>query len=392
MSIPNLPIDMTHARATTRTTATLLALGAALHLAGCASSISPRCDESAPASADRNDCDFGQFDPLPKYRLGSLPFPGPFTLYAKADPNDLGDHTYDPDPFDSSETPRGIIYTCRAGFLDLSHLRTAADLVGYIHARVDLAISRGWSCVQFRTHEPSIYTVRFDDPTDWDATNHAQRAALERELSIRIAQRLAFTAMTWHELLTWYGYRSTVIFPEHDSAFTYEDSVSHAVGVLAAGNALRSSRPFDEALTIALEQMLNELHPVSREDLDDAVDAVRGSWWDNGAPLKRDLDTPLGTIDPWLVPDLPCCAGAQPAALELPSLADVAGRDLTGFYTLTIQPNVLETAAIRDRLDLDPPPDEINPERDFPTLLADIRESLGPENTRPDAPTSQAMR
>ncbi|HSC70057.1 MAG TPA: DUF4056 domain-containing protein, partial [Candidatus Methylomirabilis sp.] len=82
----------------------------------------------------------------PRIRLGSTPFPGLLSLYAAADPRDLGMHRYEPwweRLVDPDETSWGNLYTCRAGFLDLGHLREYVDWARYIHDRAGEVLRGG---------------------------------------------------------------------------------------------------------------------------------------------------------------------------------------------------------------------------------------------------------
>src|SRR5690349_16968818 len=80
----------------------------------------------------------------PRDRLGALPFPGFFTLYSVADPARLGEHRYERTPriFRPDETERGIIYTARAGFLDIAHVRITIDEVRFCAGRVRVALEQ----------------------------------------------------------------------------------------------------------------------------------------------------------------------------------------------------------------------------------------------------------
>src|SRR5687768_2411742 len=76
---------------------------------------------------------FGGCNGAPRGRLGALPYPGMTTLYATADPENLGRHRYGglPRLFERDEASRGIIYTARGGFLDVAHVRITVDRVRY---------------------------------------------------------------------------------------------------------------------------------------------------------------------------------------------------------------------------------------------------------------------
>ena len=57
----------------------------------------------------------------PRPRMGTLPTPPPGPRFG--DPNNLGNHSYQFSPFEKNS----IIYTCKAGHLDITHIRWNAD-------------------------------------------------------------------------------------------------------------------------------------------------------------------------------------------------------------------------------------------------------------------------
>lgn len=364
-------------------------MGSVLLSTGCANSIHAECERPAGARAD-----FGDFHSVPRPRMGALPFPGVFTLYTSAG-EDLGSHSYSTWG-SGGEVHRGIVYTCDAGFLDISHIRNAADMTAYLHARTHRALLSGWTCFRFRGKEPSHYEVQLTYPEGWDAMDPAERADVIDEAAVRVAQRLALTVMTWHELLTWYGYKSAVVVSEKPSAFTYDDGPSHALGVLLAGDVLRAGHDFDTGVTDYLHASMSELGMVEQSRLHEAAMAVKGDWWSYGSPIRRHLETGLesgtddtdayGVVTPWLVPGIDFCADSAPTVFEIPTLADVGGHDLSRLVRVEIDPRVFESGRIFARL-----PDatrRVDPDRDFPLLIADIRNEIGEEFTRVEQPTA----
>jgi hypothetical protein len=324
---------------------------------------------------------FGDFDVLPRARVGCLPFPGAFTLYSSATVEELGEHSYGDG---NAETSRGIVYTVRGGFLDVAHIRNTADMTAYIHARVSHAVRAGWGCVRFRGQEPCVYTVELEYPASWAGLSARERAAAEEAYALALSQRLAVQVMTWHEILTWHGYKSTGLVSEEGSAFTYEDGPSHVVGALIAGDALRtagSGAEFEAQVTVLLAQTLEELGAVGKDGLSEAVAAVEGDWWAGGKTLRRHVKTGLdGPLTAWLAPGLSFDDGSGPAVWELPDLGDVMGHDCTGLAAVRIDPKVFEKGKVLRRLaETD---DLVCPERDFPVLIADIRSEVGEAFTR----------
>ena len=361
---------------------------AAGSLAGCATNIPAECERGVGARAY-----FGEYNNVPRPRMGTLPFPGVFTLYTTAG-EDLGSHSYGVSGL-LSEVERGLVYTCDGGFMDVSHIRNAADMTAYLHARVLHAMRNGWTCLRYRGKEPSVYRVELRYPAGWAGMDPDTRLAVIDEASVRVAQRLAIKVMTWHEILSWYGYKSSGFISERGSAFTYDDGPSHALGVLIAGEVLRSGDDFDAGVTDLLDAALLGMGRVSTSELHEAALAVEGAWWANGRTLVRHFETGLeagdgaGRVTPWLAPGLDFCEGARPRVFEIPGLDDVLGHDLSGLYRVEIEPRVFESGKILAVL---PDADgRVDARRDFPLLIADIREAVGEEFTRVDQPDWESI-
>ncbi|MEX0777157.1 MAG: DUF4056 domain-containing protein [Phycisphaeraceae bacterium] len=329
----------------------------------------------------------------PRYRVGSLPFPGPFTLYAVADPRELGHHAYDEPPLlaGDAEIERGTIYTRRAGFLDLSHVRDTADWTRFFHERIEPALLKRDPTLVIRGADAGDYAWQFRYPPDWDSLDDVDRRALARELSIRIAQRSAHDMANWHEIISWFGYKTVVIIPEDNSAFTCDDVIAHFVGIAIAGEALRDeSHPYDQAMTAALDRAMTCYGAVSPQETSQAVRLVKGKWWRGITAIKRQLE--LGDedqpVEAWLVPGASLGGDGgdvEPASFTLPSLRHVLGRDMTGFYDLAIDPHILEWSQIAALLS--PQPDRIHPREHFPVIMEHVRQqmrqTLGPNVDQP---------
>jgi len=207
-------------------------------------------------------------------------------------------------------------------------------------------------------------------------------------LSIRIGQRVAMAMVTWHETLTWFGYQSTPIASEKQSAFTWDDTGAHAFGVmLVAERALRDPRDWDDAVTDAITAGLNELGVVTPDECSYAIDRIKGVWWSGFEPLKRDIEIGWNgdPVVPWLVPDLPFCKDATPHRYLLPRLDDVMGRNFSGLLHMEIEPKVLNTGSIRDVVP--GRPEVIDVDKDLPIILDYIRQQVtaqgGPQALRP---------
>lgn len=355
-------------------------------LSGCAAAIRPDCERIAGANPD-----LGAFRPVPAVRIGSIPFPGLFSLYADADPADLGEHVYRVGAaFEGvPETGRGVLYTCRAGFLDLAHVRNTIDNAAHIHARIRYALRNGRRCVRYRLFEPSVYLVEIDYPESWWALGPEHRRRLADETAIRAAESLALHSMTWHEILTWHGFKSAVVISEKPSAFTYEDATSHAVGARVAGRALRESGGADSSLfcaavTRGLDETLRDLGAVDIGSTHDALDAVRGDWWSGTSVNRRHIAGGLAgdPIEPWLIPGFTPCGWAEPERFECAPLHRLSGGSAPSLRVL-IDPRVLEGGKILGSLaaarGLETRPRAVDIESDFPLLLDRIRSQIREE-------------
>lgn len=300
----------------------------------------------------------------PRFRLGAMPFPGWMTLYVACDPRDLGQHRTERSalPFGDhpDEVSRGIMYTCRGGFLDLAHIRETVDWARFVHGRVLASLDTGESFAF------ECFDARFDVvvqlPEDWAQMSSERRAAEASELAARFAARTAMNIGTWHEIATWHGYQTIPGISEHRSAFTWDDSTSHIVGALVAERALRSTRSFDDAVTDELDRVLASLEPVSTEDERAAVRSVDGVWYRSGTPLRRDLDVGLeaGVKHPWRVAGLGCCEPMVTDPLVIPQERIASGRSVSEVFEIRIAPRpwiarrVFDTPASTQQLLLEP--------------------------------------
>lgn len=267
-------------------------------------------------------------------------------------PADLGAHGY---YFDWSERS-GIVYTCRAGHIDIAHVRKAADLTGYLAALTLQNIQAGRTQFQFKSAEPSVYFVTLTFPPGWNDLDPVEQEPVVREVSREIGAHLAYTAMTWHEILTWFGYQPRPYKSEFPSAFSWEDGYSNLLGVHVAAAALsQEDLDFSEAVTDNLRQRLDELEVQPADVARQAAEAVQGQWygrrWFGTRIWKRNFDVGLddGYVTPCLVPSVATCPGAQPQPLAIPALDSLARYGFS--MTVEIEPKVWERKKIMRALE-----------------------------------------
>jgi len=141
----------------------------------------------------------------PTGRFGTLPTPysGYLLRNEMLDPADLGNHDYQTHDGEA----KGLGYSCAAGFIDLDHVRDAADLTAHLYGLFLHALRAGDTELSFPGYDRgSAVRVHFRRGLSPD-----ERAEAAPEMAMALARRYAFLVLTWHEVLTWFGYR-TLLF------------------------------------------------------------------------------------------------------------------------------------------------------------------------------------
>ena len=313
-------------------------------------------------------CQTGKY---PRLRVGAffgspigMPFP---------DPNLLGCHDYAV----SAGEKNGMVYTCRGGFIDIGHLREAADRTAYLASVTNRNLMLDQTVFTFQVIEPSRYWVTISYPENWDDLSLEERSEIAGEVSILLGQYFARTSLIWHEILTWYGFSSSWIFSENISAFSWEDPYSDLLGTCLAVWALRENgQTYDEAMTKLIDQTLLELDVQPPAVARQAAKQIEGQWFSGGyyffVDMKiRNYDVGLDDwqITPWLVPGI--CPDAEPQPCLAPSLDFLTEY---GFkMELEIESRVLEKARIYHSLQLKNPNERIRPMVHFPEIMKQIK-------------------
>ncbi len=284
------------------------------------------------------------------------------------EPAKLGVHNYS----SSLGERNGLAYTCRGGFIDIGHLREAADRTAFLTELVFDNLVSGEKEFSFRVIEPSQYHVRVSYPAGWEEMSEEERSEVASEASILLGQYLAHKSLVWHEIITWYGFSSTGVFSEKISSFSFEDTYSDVTGVYLAGQALRDDRSYDKAMTELIDQRLRELGAVPPAVARQAVSQVAGEWYTGELYIFTRMKEPSfdvgladGSISPRLVPDI--CSDADPEPCPVPDLKALSH---LGFAVdLEIVPYIWEKEAIYHSIQIE---QNIRPETHFPELIAYI--------------------
>ena len=230
-----------------------------------------------------------------KAKVGPVPVP----LYENENivsPAEIGPHGYDKGEL--TRENNGLVYTCRGGFIDLAHVRDTADNTLFLAMQIA------------RAPLPEGLLARHGRWTT----------------AVALASFIAYDLSIWHEVVTWYGWESTLGISEKLSAFSPEDLYSNVLGInLAAGIILEreasSREQYDQTMELWLREAMRRLGGVDKDQGRRAMKAVDGLWWDSKKLLpdwklvtRRDLhiETP---VPPWIVAK--SVSAADPAVTQM---------------------------------------------------------------------------
>ncbi len=341
-----------------------------------------------------------------KVAVGKVPVPG-VELANLVDPDQVGPHRFDNGflSLDASDERgwidnenNGLVYTCRGGFIDLSHVRDNADNT---LALISLALRRMESGGRVEAPpQGATLTVRLD-PIPAEMILRVG----ERRLATSLARWLAYQLSIWHEIATYYGYTSTANWPEKISAFSPEDLYSNqlgvriAAGIVVAGGA-KSDPEYHASMDAWIARTLERLEAVPVDEAHAAMQAVDGAWWDSTKRipdwtlvLRRELDTGP-ELHPWRLerasrgsrgpvePLAACRDAAPPLVLQVEEGIEGHAFEDHAAVEITVDEALTEAGFPFPRAD-----SRTITQRDFPGVIATIRGEilgeLGPGADRP---------
>jgi hypothetical protein len=286
-----------------------------------------------------------------QFGYGLYEFPVPvFPISKFIEPGKFGYQSYGKP--DRETEKNGALYTCSGGFIDVSHMRAAVDWTVYL------------------TFKLIVDTTDFDLP--WEAGRLSLHFKNIGQLTIndiaRMAQKIAFERLVWHEVASWHYHKPYHKFSEQSSTFTPEDTYSNMLGTMIGKNvALRllkdtTSRSYSDITTEEIQKTISSLQPLSTKkeskraydivDLDKQRKLPEGQrntdvWYDSKIVFhdqryvfKRYMN--IGPeISPWLVPgseQLGCSSYQAPYTLEVPQFTH-DGNSFYKYYEFRITPD-----------------------------------------------------
>ena len=328
-------------------------------------------------------------------------------------PDELGRHKYDGGTplkggFDRrglvTSEKNGLVYTCRAGFVDMAHLRLWADFTHFLAAWIAANLEPGGTlAIRDEGGERRIVL----QPVDPELLHTLGR----RGTAASIAEWVAWKLSVWHEIVTWYGWSHLGIFPELASAFSPEDFYSNLLGIklsslLVYNRAATSEAAYNDAMTRLISIVLAQ-ERLGGQPASVGHAAARHAdqvWWDSKAKLpskalvlRRYFDLQGNRVAPWVVSDIddstpaeiaePCGDAARHVIWLDDTVGGVPIRDLVELR-IRVSDDLLEAGF--------PLPEEgrrtVTP-ADFPELIEQIRraneEEFGPGSDRPERDPSR---
>jgi hypothetical protein len=196
--------------------------------------------------------DFNQHNHRPKPRMGRN---ASATVLTRFSGRDLGKHSYHL----GGAEENGIVYTCRAGHLDMAHVRKAMDWTAYLASKSYQVILEKETEFSFLGNEPARYYVKLSYPPVWDIVPAHEVKAIAKDVAIDMGAYLAYTSTTLHEIFSWYDFSISIVFSEFSSAFSWEDNTSNLLGCRIGSQVLRHGLDYNESATRVLRQEFNRL-------------------------------------------------------------------------------------------------------------------------------------
>ena len=222
--------------------------------------------DKQPKRIIRMCCAFGT-----NIKVFGLPF---ITLNKIVNTTTLGNHQY----LNGKTENNGIIYTEKAGFIDIAHVRDQADWTAYLYNKL--------------IHLPKDTLHRID--LGKELGNKVLSITIPSNLSqndiLNIAGNIAYDLSTWHEIASWFGATQAPILNERFSSFSFEDNFSNALGIYLGKQAIQSPNAYNLAMDSLLLTYLKDANAAfDDESTEDAMLSLAHNYWNpqKSVPNKK---------------------------------------------------------------------------------------------------------
>jgi hypothetical protein len=221
------------------------------------------------------------------------------------------------------------------------------DWTGYTASESYKHIIKGDKKFSFQFSGEGVCFVEIQYPQSWNYHTKDGKAIVAKRISAGLGEYFAYQYGVWHEMVTWFGYKSAWIFPEYKSAFSWEDNYSNLLGSHIGYIALNDNKhDFNEAVTIAIDGYLENLGVQSVKVAKKAAKQMRSrkckDYVSTANYKTRNFDVGLddGHLTPWVISGDGSCEDSAAESYKVPTLDFL---DRYGFTVkFTIEPKVWE--------------------------------------------------
>ncbi|HXH32129.1 MAG TPA: DUF4056 domain-containing protein [Bacteriovoracaceae bacterium] len=242
------------------------------------------------------------------------------------DPSKLGEHRFARiGDEDDKEDKVGLIYTCKGGFIDVSHVRDTADWAAHILYNLSSWIGSGREVLAREEGSFETRGVYFPKLTTKQLTS-LSKADLA-DLAVAISNSMALL----HEIPTSFNIQK-------GSAFSVEDAYSNLLGSYLGVRAAQGPLPFNRAMSEILLSELSELGSMEKKKTVIVHKMVKNLWWKSSfsggfdSVLKRDF-TFEDDIRPFRVDAVPYCQSDAEKVLKIPAVLS-NGRSVNEYFQI----------------------------------------------------------
>ena len=220
-------------------------------------------------------------------------------------------------------TKTGIGYSLNGGFIDTTHIGECCLWTQYLEQELYEELKQGDKSFDLKINKPNLeFHIKIGYPKN--PTNEDLK-----KISVELAGYLVYNWCVIHEAMSWYGYKSTGLVKEFESAFSPEDLYSDVLGIHIAQEALSSGEDFDVACLKILKEKMGELKLQNSSMVNRAIEKIIGNWWNGkfwprNKVWVRNWDIGLdGNITSLLVKEI--SKEKVPISLPVPKIPQVAG-------------------------------------------------------------------
>jgi hypothetical protein len=154
----------------------------------------------------------------------------------------------------------GLVYTGKAGFVDLGHLREVCDQTKVVYDQ----LLAGQERINVLSGENSVV-----------GQAEMLKCPIDRIL-MKIAQSIAYDASVGHEIVTYDSMKPG----HHNSSFSPEDLCSNLLGAIVAERSIlqQEGKSYNRAVSEEIYKLLKDLESQTPEESRKAFDKINGRW------------------------------------------------------------------------------------------------------------------